>query len=116
MLSSDFGNAVVPDGSDDTKSAPIDGPEEVTPLCQSQFFGADPLSLEASPRSCSYTLAVSVLNPANIIVKIAGVARASGDDENGWELLADGTTLLLLGSACDDVLAGADVELSALCE
>jgi hypothetical protein len=119
----DQGSAIVPDETDEAiESAgptslgePIDGPEEITPLCQSQFFGADPLSLEQSARSCSYALAFSVLNPANVVVKIAGQARASGDDLDGW-LLADGTTVLLLGLACDEAMAGADVELSALCE
>lgn len=111
----DRGAAVV-DEPDETKSAPIDGPEDTPPICQAQFFGADPLSLEQSAPSCSYSLAVSVLNPANVVVKIGGAARASGSEEDGWELLADGTTVLLLGAACDDVLAGAGVELLALCE
>jgi hypothetical protein len=122
-LSVDRGSAVVPDEADDAiESAapislgePIDGPEEITPVCQSQFFGTDPLSLEQSARSCSHALAVSVLNPANVLVKIAGQSRASGDDQDGW-VLANGTTVLLLGLACDDVMAGADLELSALCE
>jgi hypothetical protein len=119
----DQGSAVVADEADEAieSAGPIslgeaiDGPEEITPACQSQFFGADPLSLEPSARSCSYAFASSVLNPANVVVKIAGQPRASGDDLDGW-LLADGTTVLLLGLACDDALAGAEVELSALCE
>ncbi len=122
-LSSAQDPSVLPDEPDGVPAvaprslgAPIDGPEEAPPVCQSQFFGADPLADEQSVRSCSYALASAVLNPANVLVKIAGQARAAGDDENGWALLADGTTVLLLGLACDDVLAGADMELSALCE
>ena len=118
-LGVDRGSATVPDDPDDgSGSAPvqaIDGPEDVPPLCQSQFFGADPLSLEANARSCSFALAVAVQNPGNVQVQIGGQPRAAGDEENGW-LLVDGSTVLLLGLACDDALAGADVELSALCE
>ncbi|HTU61504.1 MAG TPA: hypothetical protein VMF89_23775 [Polyangiales bacterium] len=120
-LGVDRGSAIVPDdpsaaAQPDSRGEPIDGPEEILPVCQSQFFGADPLALEQSARSCSFALTSAVLNPANVVVEIAGQARAAGDAENGWQLLADGSTVLLLGVACDDVLAGADVELSALCE
>lgn len=121
-LSSTEDPSVLPDepdamAADAPKSlgAPIDGPEQAPPVCQSQFFGADPLAEEQAARSCSYSFASAVLNPGNVLVKIAGQPRAAGDDENGWAL-ADGTTLLLLGLACDEVLAGADLELSALCE
>jgi hypothetical protein len=119
----DRGSAVVDEMDDESKGAqgdargaPIDGPEEVTPFCQSQFFGMDPLADEPAARSCSYALLVSVLNPANVVVEISGAARASGSEEDGWQLLADGTTVLLLGAACDEVLAGADLALSAFCE
>jgi hypothetical protein len=110
---------------DDNNDAGPDGPswhsevndvEAPTPFCQSQFFGKDALDPKQDQPSCSHALTVAVLNPANVVVTIAGRAWASGDSENGWQLAADGMTVQLLGSACDDVLGGADLQLAALCE
>jgi hypothetical protein len=116
----DQGSATISDGTSvaapGALSSPIDEVDDGASVCQSELFASDPLSAEANTPSCTATLAISVLNPANVVVKIAGQVRAPGDSEDGWQLLADGTTVLLFGLACDDVLAGADLELSALCE
>lgn len=118
-LSTDDSNVTI--GDDGELGGPSSSPdlndvEESIAFCQSQFFGKDALDPEEGLPSCSQSLAVAVLNPANVVVTVAGQVRASGDSENGWQLAADGMTVQLLGTACDDVLGGADLQLAALCE
>jgi hypothetical protein len=119
LYETDQGSATIAEGTSDgapgTLSSPIDEVDDGSTVCQSLRFASDPLSAEANTPSCTASLTTSVLNPSNVLVKIAGKACASGS-EDGWQLLEDGVTVLLLGLACDDVLAGADLELSALCE
>lgn len=104
------------DAGSSTAYDPSGDAEPSVLFCQSQFYGADPLSSEETPRSCSHTLRVSVLNPANVSVKVGDRFRTPGDSEDGWQLEPDAMTVVLLGAACEDVLGGANLELSALCE
>jgi hypothetical protein len=119
QLTVDKGSATTSDDVADTTPdlERVAGDElDATPVCQSRLFAFDPLATEATSPSCTHDLAFPVVNRANILVKIAGQVRAPGDSQDGWLVLDDGMTVLLLGQACDDVLAGADLELSALCE
>lgn len=66
--------------------------------------------------SCTYQLKNPVADPSKVLVTVAGRPRNLNNAADGWRLEGDRRTVTLVGSACQDVQAGAVFSVQVTCE